>query len=588
MILHGLSSRIITQDQQNASISQLSDLSACLADKLSCLGFGNLLALHLTRIRQCFFEANCKIPLDLADIPTEESMQDFLVEMQRALQDENLILYFYGSKGSGPLVSLVMCLCPNDATVEVRDELIHQGQRSSVIFSIEENEHEGSCFHVESKLRTHSKDFQRRYVQVDDAMESVSLRFKWSGWLSSCLEIGLVKVGASVQGDLQQALADLIATAAFSLRGDTLYTTYSSTSHPRLPKDGMRTLLGPEYNLKVNETLKAILTEPSNLNSMDLVSSFMQLKTAVASIIPKTSCTCNYCSIIEPWNPNDHPKSRTSGARAWRSCQLARFWGLLGDIVERGYLSLLVKVVDSPAINHVQNSRGPSPEHRRSLAKIISQVVQAKMGITPKESYLFIGVEFIHSELLSMVDPWTLRLYLDGQENPPLICRSSGQATIFPATLQYPRITYPWEVEYLLVDGKLHDGPNCYSAVICAKTQKGEAKKLKRHKAAASLLPKKSRIVPSSLGEHNLFSMTLRPEVIERMQVLLLRSTIQFSTKSCHVNFLDIHLRFLSLAPADECEHFLRSPLETESTEGVIATSVAAPTLQLEALLQLL
>jgi hypothetical protein len=35
------------------------------------------------------------------------------------------------------------------------------------------------------------------------------------------------------------------------------------------------------------------------------------------------------------------------------------------------------------------------------------------------------------------------------------------------------------------------------------------------------LLPEKSRITPSSLGEHNLFGMTLRPEVVERIQVLL-------------------------------------------------------------------
>jgi hypothetical protein len=202
------------------------------------------------------------------------------------------------------------------------------------------------------------------------------------------------------------------------------------------------------------------------------------------------------------------------------------------------------------------------------------------MVATPRNSYFGVGVEYIHNRLLSMVASWTLRLYLDGQDNPPLICRSSGHATIFPATLQYPRIDYPWEVEYLLVDGKLHDGPNCYSAVICAKTQKGEAKKLKRYKARMSLLPRKSQIVPSSLGEHNLFSMTLRPEIIERMQILLLRSTIQFSTKSYLVNFLDIHLGFLSLAPADECEHFLRSPLKAEPTEGVIATSVAAPTPQ--------
>ena len=125
MILNAVSSRILARDQQNASIFQLSDLNSYLADKLSCPGFGNLLALHLTRICQCFFEAGFKLPLDLATIPTEETMQQFLVDLQQALQNEKLVLYFSCSTGAGPLVALVMCLCPEDAKIEVEYELIH-------------------------------------------------------------------------------------------------------------------------------------------------------------------------------------------------------------------------------------------------------------------------------------------------------------------------------------------------------------------------------------------------------------------------------------------------------------------------------
>jgi hypothetical protein len=80
---------------------QMSDVSACLAAKLSCLGFGNLLTLHLTRLRQTFFEADRDVPRDLADIPTEETMPDFLFKLQRALQVEHPVLQFQGSKGAG-------------------------------------------------------------------------------------------------------------------------------------------------------------------------------------------------------------------------------------------------------------------------------------------------------------------------------------------------------------------------------------------------------------------------------------------------------------------------------------------------------
>lgn len=576
MILHALSSHVIQGDQQNSSISQLSDLNACLSDKLSCLGFGNLLALHLTRLRQCFFEAGRGVPTDLADIPTEETMVGFLVGLQRALQSEELILSFTGSKAAGPLLALLMCLCPEDTRVEVEGELIHQGPRTSVTFSVTGHEQNGSNFCIESKIRANSEDFSRRYVQTDDSNDTHALNFKWAGWLSSCLDIALAKIGASANGNIREALANLTATAVFSLSGHEL-CTWDEDRYCRLPKNGMRTLLGPEYDFRVRKSLSTILMEPTDLECRDIVSSYAQLRTAVASVIPNTSCSCGLCSDMEHWNDKQHPKSATSLGKTWQSCRIARFWAVLGDILERGYVSSLIETKGDVAIRHVQRSKSASPSQLRVLGSTIVRTVQLKTSSTPDKEFAFASVQFIHRSILSMVDEWNLRLYLDGKEDPPIVCQSSGHVTVFPATLQYPRITHPWMIEYLLIDGKLREGPNSYSAVICARTQKGDSKKLKRPKVGVSLLPKKATITPSSLGEHDLLSMTLQPEVIERMQVLLLRSRIQSSTKSCHVNFLDVHLGFLGLTPADECDHVRHSALEGEFTEGVIATSVQAP-----------
>ncbi len=338
--------------------------------------------------------------------------------------------------------------------------------------------------------------------------------------------ISLAKVGARANGNVQEVLANLTATAIFSLSGHELCAV-DGDNFCRLPKNGMRTLLGPEYDFRVRKSLNTILVEPTDLECRDIVSSYAQLRTAIALVIPKMSCSCGLCPDIEHWNDKQHPKSAASLGKSWRSCRVARFWAVLGDIIEGSYISSLIEAKGDVAIGHVQQSKSAIPGHGRALGSVIVRIVQLKTsGTADVVFHPVVSVQFIHRRILSMVDTWKLRLYLDGKEDPPIVCQSSGRVIVFLATLQYPRITHPWMIEYLLIDGKLREGPNSYSAVICARTEKGDSKKLNRPKAVASLLPKKATITPSSLGEHDLLSMTLQPEVIERIQVLLLRSRI--------------------------------------------------------------
>lgn len=580
IVFHGLSTRLLPSDQQNASISQLSDVSACLADKLSCLGFGNLLALHVTRLRQTFFEAAREVPRDLVDMPTEETMQDFLFELQSALQVEHLMLQFQGSKGAGPLVALLMCLCPDDVRIEVEGELIHQGIRTSVVLSIIGGEGHGSQFRIESKVDTHSEDFRIRHIAADESTVPTSLNFKWHGWLSSCLEIALGRCGANKKGDLRVLVANLLVAVVESASGsDIFFNIYSTKNNPasRLPKNGIKPLLGPDYGIRVRNQIKVVLlVEPSDSNFMDLVSSYNHIKAAVASIIPDNTCTCSCCSGMDQWDEDSHPKPHTLAGKAWSICRVAQFWSVLGDIVEQGIWSLFVTTVNNPAVLHVSRSN-TSGHMRHVLARAIVRYVWARTNLHVKSSYPnFLSAEYLHHSILSLVDPWSFS-HWSGGDATSSICRSSGRATIFPTTLQYPRITNPWTVEYLLVDGRLYSDSNNYSAVVCAGPQNLGSKTSDRPRATKSLLRQNAPIVPSGLGEHNSLILTLRPEYVHGKQVLLLRSIIHFSTRSFQVNFLNIHLGFLSLSPANACEHYLRSPLEAKLTGGVITTSVEAP-----------
>ena len=63
---------------------------------------------------------------------------------------------------------------------------------------------------------------------------------------------------------------------------------------------------------------------------------------------------------------------------------------MLGDIVEKGYLSPLVKVKDSPAIRSPQRPTGII----RTIGNVIVHVVQSNMGDIPGHRTSYAGVHF--------------------------------------------------------------------------------------------------------------------------------------------------------------------------------------------------
>lgn len=330
-------------------------------------------------------------------------MRDFLFALNRALQVEHLVLQFQGSKGAGPLAALLMCLCPDDVKVEVEGELIHQGIRSSVVLSIIDDEGRGSQFRLESRLQTHSEDFRVRHIVVDESTMPTSLTFKWHGWLSSCLEIAL--------GNVRGAVANLLTAAVTSVNGSDRYTAYAKNC--QLPKDGLRTLLGPDYEVKIRNQIKVVLlAEPSESNSMDLISSYNNLKAAIASVVPTNACTCNHCANVGyQWDYNSHPKSNTTVGKAWGRCRVAQLWSDLGDIVKQGISSLFVTTIGNPAVMHVSKGSSSSRITRHQLGQAISRYIRQKTSVeacaSPGSSTLnYLSTQYLHHSILSIVEPW--------------------------------------------------------------------------------------------------------------------------------------------------------------------------------------
>src|SRR5205823_6797163 len=87
-----------------------------------------------------------------------------------------------------------------------------------------------------------------RHIVANESTMPTSLTFKWAGWLSSCLEISLGRCGASGKDDVRNAVANLLTAVTISLDCSDGYTAYAKNC--RLPVNGLRTLLDPDYELK--------------------------------------------------------------------------------------------------------------------------------------------------------------------------------------------------------------------------------------------------------------------------------------------------------------------------------------------------
>lgn len=567
MILYELSQKLLPIEQQNASVDQLSHVNLCLERKLDCLGFGNLLAQQLTRLRLCYFEVGSSIPTDFADTPTAETMQEFLICLQQALQDERAILHYCGTKGAGPLISVALCLCPEDVQIEVEGEIIQQGLRNSVIFSIRNGERHGSSFHVELKIASRSDEFLIQHIHTQPQNDgNENLMFSWTGFLSCHLDIAFARVGASPSTEIYESIANLIASVAQSLTGkDWCSNNPSARKENPIATDGLRTLLGPNYRRIIRESLRESLAEPTNDERP--AANYEGLQKAVAFCLPITRCICDFCKSFNPWDFDKPARAGSSAAKRRNSCPVAQLWAQIGSVIGTGISSLLVKPASNISIRY-QSHHWRHGDFLRSISKYLS-IGQDKGGPT------FTGAGSFHRAVLSLVSGPQHNIYLPEEERPPsLICDSFDSVTVFPVSLQYPCINNSWTIQYSLLDGMLHFGSDCYRGIVCAESHTN----LQRPTALKGLLPAPARIVPSGLGEHNVFTMALRPDLVGELQYLVLRSTIQTSTKTSHVNFLNSHLGFMGLSPAEECEHSPRTSLEqTDGGIPILATSVMSP-----------
>ncbi|KAH7141065.1 hypothetical protein EDB81DRAFT_900691 [Dactylonectria macrodidyma] len=512
MILFDVSRDILPLEQQTSSPAQLGD--ACMV----------LEALQLTRLRQCFFEADLEVPRDLADTPTEKDMHAFLNWVKDALQDEILVLQVSGTKCSGIFLSLVLAMCPEDVSVQVNGEIIMRGRQDNIVFSITSTQRLTTEIHLETKLKSNTADFRKSYIIVEGEHElNPQINFSLDGILSSQLDIVLAMVCADPKESLKPAVANLIASMAISFTRKDFCShqvnPYGYFASTRFPAQGLSVVVGPTYRQTIRERLQKVLCCPSDTLQVPELE-YKTLCNIISTALPLSHCTCEICHNGDPWNPLKHPKSNIHAREAWKLCAVARLWGTIGQIAHAALLILFVQASPNSSMRLWTEGRYSSP-----FADYLWKVFDKNPWV-----YDFRPLS-VHTSILEMTRRWRNL----SEDQPPIICSSS---------------TMP---------------------------ERRAMRKLARMKAKTSIT-KGTVTAPSGLGEHSSLLMTLRPALMEGCQALLLRCHIKQANSTMDIDFLDIHIGLMSLTPGDGCEHDISTPLTlSDYAQPVKATSVIAP-----------
>jgi hypothetical protein len=230
MLLHELSSILISDDRNNAGFAQLGQVAATLHKKLCAIGFGSHLAFQVSRIREAYFNSGRAVPTTLLNNISVEDMVKLHSGLRRALFEEDSMLYIEGCHGIGQIVSPILCLCPDDAEVVLEHEIIHKGRRRSIYISIKADA--ALCFDVERIIHDLRITSERHLVPIQSTPGPARhLHLRWEGCLSETLELAFLKIGSNTTIELRQAVAKMITGIATEFNGVELCNSPGFTDH---------------------------------------------------------------------------------------------------------------------------------------------------------------------------------------------------------------------------------------------------------------------------------------------------------------------------------------------------------------------
>ncbi|VUC25385.1 unnamed protein product [Clonostachys rosea] len=188
-ILSRLSSRLLPKSSPRAGVVHLADVAALVASKLNVFGFGNILAEQTMRVHSAYEKLETTIPEGLLELPSVESIVEFL-ECLSHLREDDTVIRISGSSGVLYLLSIVIFMFPLDAIITAESYVIHEGEAGGRVV-IEICDSAPVQVQVEKKLSQSTTLTLPLKVCEDGRKIKGACSFAWEGWIARKLQIDM-------------------------------------------------------------------------------------------------------------------------------------------------------------------------------------------------------------------------------------------------------------------------------------------------------------------------------------------------------------------------------------------------------------
>lgn len=535
-----LSQKLLPSTVAISSMLQLVAVGDLLKAKLETLGFGNLLAKQVTKVHDAYKHMGLAVPGDFLQSMSPESMTELLESLSRALQDETKLIRITGTYAMGHILGLILMMFPRDTLVTINGFVLFEGTSKSILVEFEAGGQNTATTHfqLETVLST-STDLSLPIKVEPDASQGNRPRwsFAWNNWVADLLQLEFLYVGLTCPRELLSSCCDLLIRIPELANGKNC-NTYAGN---RLPRTGLLDSLGPDSYQRMCDCCQVVYGSCPTRLQLDIPATYSKFAAVAEESLKMLDCSCLdqvRCDPTHGWSLNPRRKAQ-------KNCRRLQLWNAIGRSLGHAFCCLFMDVGTNITISRPNAETSP-------IVALINKVLSKVLGFT--DETLYFSYALFHSAMMRMIT---------GNDGIAVSC---GANVIFPAALRDTSLASGLPIVYEVLEGKFMLEGRYHMTLKSAEVTP-------RQKAKKNLSSRKDEIRPTSSGEHENLTMTVR----ECLNSLELRSMIRVLGQNVSVNLESIIIASYGLMETEPCDHHVDIPLDPGSKHLVVTTSVASP-----------